>query len=68
METIEQKIKKLPQDLQKEVLDFVDFLLKKKKKKTHKKLKLNWVGGLKEYKDKFTSLELQKKSLEWWSD
>ena len=63
METIEEKIKKLPPDLKKEVEDFVDFLLEKMKKKTGKKLKLDWAGGLKEYKDKYTSLELQKKSL-----
>jgi len=31
-------------------------------------LKLDWAGGLKEYKDKYTSLELQKKILEWWGD
>ena len=29
---------------------------------------MNWAGGLKEYKDKFTSVELQKKSLNWWTN
>ena len=30
-----------------------------------KKPKLNWVGDLKEYRDEYTALELQKKTLDW---
>ena len=29
---------------------------------------MSWAGALKEYKEKYTSLELQKKALEWWGD
>ena len=65
METIEHKIKQLPQNLQKEVIDFIDFLLSKKVRRKHKKPQLNWIGGLREYRDKFTALELQKKASEW---
>lgn len=65
---IEEKIKQLPPELHREVEDYVDFLLQKAKKKTGKKVKLDWAGGLKEYKDKYTSLELQRKILEWWGD
>lgn len=68
MKTIEQKLERLPQNLQQEVMDFLDYLLEKQKKKSHKTLKLDWVGGLKEYKDKFTAIELQKMSMEWWDD
>ena len=65
METVEEKIKRLPDDLQKEVVDFVDFLLIKHKVKTDKKLSFQWVGGLKEYRDKYTSVELQEKASKW---
>jgi mRNA-degrading endonuclease RelE of RelBE toxin-antitoxin system len=66
MEKIEEKLKKLPSNLQKEVMDFISFLLEKEKKRKKKgKPNLNWIGGLKEYRDKYTSLELQKKALEW---
>jgi len=60
--------KELPQDLRKELEDFAQFLWEKKFKQgfKRKKLSLTWVGGLKEYRDKFTSLDLQKKALEWW--
>ena len=30
-----------------------------------KELKLDWIGGLKEYRDQYTALELQKKALDW---
>lgn len=49
MKTVEEKIRRLPHDLQEEVADFVDFLLIKHKIKTDKKLSFEWVGGLKEY-------------------
>jgi mRNA-degrading endonuclease RelE of RelBE toxin-antitoxin system len=65
---VEEKIKQLPPELHKEVEDYVDFLLEREKKKTGKKLKLDWAGGLKEYRDKYTSLELQRKIIEWWGD
>jgi hypothetical protein len=63
---LEDIIKELPQDLRKELEDFAQFLWEKKFKQgfKRKKLSLTWVGGLKEYRDKFTSLDLQKKALE----
>jgi hypothetical protein len=62
MEPIEVKLKRLPQYLKKEVEDYIDFLLEKRTKKSSKKPTLNWIGGLKEFKDQYTSLELQKKA------
>jgi hypothetical protein len=29
---------------------------------------MDWAGALSEYRDRFTSLELQKEALEWWGD
>ena len=67
MQNLSETIDNLPPDIQQKVFDYIDELTKDRKKK-RKKLNLNWAGGLKEYKDQFTSLELQKKSLEWWTD
>ena len=39
---------------------------KDKKRKT--KLSQNWAGALSDYRDQYTSLELQKKALEWRGD
>jgi hypothetical protein len=58
MKTIEELIKELPPELQQEVSDFAQFLLDR----------MTWAGGLREFRDQFTSLELQKKALEWWGD
>lgn len=68
MKTLEELIKELPPDLQEEVRDFAEFLLNTKVRVKQKKLRLTWAGGLREFRDQFTSLELQKKSLQWWGD
>ena len=71
MTALEKLIEELPPDLRQEVEDFARFLLTTKvsSSKTggrQKKLRLSWAGALSEYRDRFTSIELQKKSLEWW--
>ena len=68
MRTIEQLIEQLPPELQQQVRDFAQFLLDTKVRPKQKKLRMSWAGGLREFRDKFTSLELQKKALEWWGD
>ncbi|MBU2495411.1 MAG: DUF2281 domain-containing protein [Candidatus Omnitrophica bacterium] len=67
MQTIEEMVKRLPPEFQVEVANFVEFLLKKRQP-TQKNLRLTWAGGLQEFRGKFTSLQLQKKALEWWGD
>ena len=66
---LETKIKELPEDLRKEVLDYIEFLLNKQKFKKEKKgkFKFDWAGGLSDLKDKYTSVELQHKISEWRS-
>jgi len=67
MDNIEEKLRKLPPELQKEVEDFVQFLSQRVTPK-QERLRLSWAGGLRDLKDKYTALELQRKSLEWWGD
>ena len=64
---IELKIRELPEDLRREVLNYMEFLLKKyrgKEIKT-KRFMFDWEGGLSEIREKFTSVELQHRALEW---
>ena len=68
MMQIEQKIKMLPLELQHEVEDFIEFLIEKRKAKRGKKLRQDWAGALRDFRDQYTSLELQKKSLDWRGD
>jgi len=64
---IQAKIQELPEDLRRELLDYMEFLLSKcrKEKEKAKKFKFDWEGGLLEIREKFTSVELQHRALEW---
>jgi len=62
----ENKFNALPDDLKKEVLDFIDFLVKKHMpSKTDHQFDFNWEGGLASVKNIFQSVDLQHQSLEW---
>jgi CYTH domain-containing protein len=63
---IKERLEELPDDLKKEALDFIEFLLQKRMKRIKKKrFKFDWEGSLSELKDKYTSVELQHKAMEW---
>lgn len=51
----------LPKQIQKQVLDYIEFLMTKniKKEKKEKSFKFDWENGLSEFKKDFTSVELQ---------
>jgi Protein of unknown function (DUF2281) len=68
MKNLEELIRELPPELQQEVHDFAEFLLEKKLHPRQGKLRMRWAGALREFRGQFTSLELQKKALEWWGD
>ena len=58
----------LPADLQREVLDFIEFLTQRRRSKAGYRLRQDWAGAMKAYRDQYTALELQKKTLEWRGD
>jgi hypothetical protein len=62
---IEEMVKNLPPDLHQEIEDFIEFLINKRVQKPAGKLRQDWADALKDYRNKYTSLELQKKALEW---
>ncbi|HLV44466.1 MAG TPA: DUF2281 domain-containing protein [Aggregatilineales bacterium] len=66
--SIEELVKQLPPDLQNQVRDYAQYLLDTKVRRKGRRLRLDWAGGLAEYRDRFTSLDLQKKALEWWEE
>ena len=68
MKTLEELVRELPPDMQEEVREFAQFLLEKRVKGQKKFLSQTWAGGLKAFRDQYTSLELQKKALEWRGD
>jgi hypothetical protein len=68
IEELEELFEELPAELQQEVEDFAKFLVETKVRPKHTRLQLTWAGALSEFRGQFTSLELQKKALEWWGD
>jgi hypothetical protein len=69
-----QKLKVLPENQKEEVLDFMEFLVSKKKGRKippwgasrHRgKFKFDWEGGLTDIKIKYSSVDLQHKAMEW---
>lgn len=51
----------LPVKIQEQVLEYIEFLISKykKKEKKHTTFKFDWEDGLSEMKENFTSVELQ---------
>ena len=67
MESLEEMIKSLPPELKQEAKDFIEYLMQKRQyPKKGKKLSLDWAGGLKKYRSRYSVLELEEKALEWW--
>jgi hypothetical protein len=60
---IEAKISQLSPGLIDELEHFIDCLINKNKSHQSSKLRQNWAGGLKDIK--MSSIELQKKALDW---
>ena len=70
MTTLEMVVRELPPELQAEVFDFAQFLLntktkRKLPKRKQKYLRLSLAGALAEYRDRYTSVELQHKISDW---
>lgn len=68
MLTLKELVEQLPPDLQQEVRDFAGFLLEKRLGKRGRPLRQDWAGALSDLREQYTSLELQKKALEWRGD
>jgi hypothetical protein len=64
-QSLEELFRQLPPELQQEVRDFAHYLLDTKVRRKQRYLRLSWAGGLSDLRDQYTSLELQKKALEW---
>lgn len=66
--SLEALIHELPPELQEELKDFAEFLLERRVRRGAKFLGQRWAGSLRGFRDQYTSLDLQKKALEWRGD
>ncbi|MBI2321650.1 MAG: DUF2281 domain-containing protein [Chloroflexi bacterium] len=60
MARLEGLLKRLPPELHPEVADFVAVLFERRAGKAQRKLHQSWAGALREYRDRYTSLELKR--------
>ena len=60
---IESKINKLTPGMIEDLDRYLDYLINRKVIRKSRRLKQDWAGGLKDIK--LTSIELQKKALDW---
>ena len=64
---LNKKIKKVPPHLLPEIMDYIDFLINKygTTSKEKKPFNFSWQGGLSEISKKYSSVDLQHKSMDW---
>ena len=65
---LEELVQELPPDLRAEVRDFAEFLLERRDRRTGTTLRQDWAGALRDYRQQYTSLELQRQALGWRGD
>lgn len=65
---LEDVVQELPPELRDQVRDFAEFLLTKRSRRPAKTLRQDWAGALRENREQYTSLELQRRSLDWRGD
>jgi len=68
VKSLEEMIRDLPPEAQRQVADLVRQLAKMPESGPRKKLDQRWAGALKRYRDQYTSMQLQQKALEWRGD
>ncbi|HEV7798509.1 MAG TPA: DUF2281 domain-containing protein [Pyrinomonadaceae bacterium] len=65
VKSITEMVNELAPGQQAEVLDFVEFLLEKKRSTTRRKPQFDWAGALKDMRDDYTSVDLQHEITRW---
>lgn len=58
----------LPPEARAQVRDFVEFLLARYARRRGGALRQDWAGALREYRQEYTALELQRQALHWRGD
>ena len=68
MYKLNELIKAMPPELHQEAEAYLESLIARKGRKPKRALKLDWRGGLEDLEDRYTSVDLQHKSSQWWGD
>jgi hypothetical protein len=65
---LQELVQELPPDMRAEVRSFVEYLLAKRGRRSERTLRQDWAGALSNYREQYTSLELQRRALAWRGD
>ena len=65
---LEEVVRELPPDLCDEVHDFAEFLLSRQAWRRGRTLRQDWAGALRDDREEYTSLELERQALQWRGD
>lgn len=68
MQTLQEIYDQLTPDLQQEMIDYAQSLLQQNSNSKKAKINFQWAGALRGYRNQYTSLELQKKAMQWWNE
>ena len=66
--SVAEVVKVLPPEIQEEVRDFIEFLMEKRVHKSGHVLRQALGGAIKDYREQYTALELQKQANAWRGD
>lgn len=69
VETIEAKLRRLPPERQKEAMAYIDRLLEEREATGRPRSRGPYVsrGSLADVREKYSSVELQHRALDWWT-
>jgi hypothetical protein len=62
---LQTKLERLSPQQQAAVANFLEAFLEQEQPKPRAKMKLDWAGGLKDLRDRYTSVELQHEANKW---
>jgi len=68
VKSLRELLDEFPPELQKQAREFVESLVARGNKKQGGTLRQDWAGALKDYREKFTALDLEAKASEWRGD
>jgi hypothetical protein len=66
VDAVEPVLKKMPPDVQRRVLKYIEALSARTHEKSHGTMKFAWAGACADMNKEYTSVQLQKKILDWW--
>ena len=67
VDAVEPALRKMPPELQRQVLKYIESLVVSSEKEEADAMKFTWAGSCSDLKDTISSVQLQKKILDWWN-